>query len=125
MRDRHEELTATGATVASIGMGTPAMAADFRSKYAMPFPLLVDHDRRTYRLLELARGSIMDIVGPRVWLRAAKGLVGGHGAKLAQQDPFQLAGAAIVDPDASVRFLHRAKDSSDNVPVDELLRRLA
>ncbi len=105
-------------------MGRPEMAADFRDKQEIPFLVLVDHTKETYRMLELGRGSLMQIMGPQVWLRAAKGLVTGHGVAAPKQDPYQLGGAVVVGRGGSVKHVHRAKTSSDNLPVDDLLAAL-
>ena len=124
MRDHHEEFTARGARVVAIGMGRPDMAADLKEKQDVPFTLLVDRTKHSYRLMKMARGSWMAVAGPKVWARAAKSLLTGHGLQKAKQDPLQMGGAVIVDRDGEVRFTHRSKDSSDNVPVEKLLAAL-
>ena len=124
MRDRYKEVTDRGADVVAIGMGRPEMAADFRAKQKMPFRLLVDHTKETYRTLELGRASLMQILGPSVWWRFAKGMVTGHGVTAPKQDPYQLSGAAVVDAGGRVKLVHRATSSADNLPVDKLLSAL-
>ena len=124
MRDHHEDFTAKGARVVAIGMGRPDMAADFKEKQEVPFTLLVDRTKQSYRLMEMARGSWMVVAGPKVWVRAAKSLVTGHGLQKAKQDPLQMGGAVIVDRDGEILFTHQSKDSSDNVPVEEFLAAL-
>ncbi len=101
------------------------MAADFRDKQNVPFTLLVDHTKETYRALELTKGNAWDVVGPSAWVRGLKGIAAGHGLAKPQQDPFQLAGTAVVEPGGKVRYLHRARRSSDNAPVDDVLKALS
>lgn len=122
MRDRYNEVTERGADVVAIGMGIPAMAADFRDKQKVPFLLLVDRSKETYRALELRRGNLWDVAGPPAWMRAVKGLAAGHGVAVPQQDPYQLAATAVVAPGGELLFLHRAKTSADNAPVEDVLR---
>jgi hypothetical protein len=125
LRDRYGEFQAKGANVAAIGMGTPEMAADFRDKKKVPFPLLVDRTKETYRALELGRGSTMDLLGPRVWGRGLKAyLKGEHQGLTIKQDPTQLGGAAVMARGGEVRLVHRAEDAADNLPVGELLATL-
>lgn len=126
MRDRWEEITSTGATVAAIGMGQVEMAAHFREEQDIPFPLIVDRKKETYRALEVARGSLLDVAGPSVWLQAVKNITKGHPPfKRPQQDALQLGATAIVKPGGEIAHLHRSKDSSDNYPVDEVIRKVS
>ena len=124
MRDRYNEVTDKGADVVAIGMGRPEIAADFRAKQQVPFRLLVDHTKETYRTLELGRASLLQIAGPAVWWRFAKGMVTGHGVAAPKQDPYQLSGAAVVEVGGRVKLVHRARSSADNLPVDKLLSAL-
>jgi peroxiredoxin len=124
LRDHHEEFERLGATLLAIGMGTPEVAAHFRDKQEIPFPLLVDHRKQTYRALEIGRGSWMDVAGPKVWARGAKGVLTGKGVAVARQDPLQLGGAIVVEAGGRVRYMHRAKTSSDNPKPEELLEQL-
>jgi hypothetical protein len=123
LRDRYEEFTSRGVRVAAVGMGTPAMAADFKREYEVPFPVLIDHTKETYRLLGLKRATIVDAVKPKVLLRGAVSLVK-RGQGIPQQDPAQLGGAIVVDRNGDIIFIHRARDAQDNAPVDALLAAL-
>ena len=109
--------------VAAVGMGTPAMATDFKREYEVPFPVLIDHTKETYRLVGLKRATLADAVKPQVLLRGAVALIK-RGQALPQQDPAQLGGAIVVDPNGNIIFVHRARDAQDNAPVDALLEAL-
>lgn len=126
MRDRYEDFEGAGATVAAIGMGTTEMAADFATESNIPFPLLVDSSRQSYRALEIDKGSWSDVIGPRVWRHGLAAIREGHKlSTMPKQDPRQLGGAAVIAPGGEVRYLHRATTSSDLAPVEELLHALA
>ena len=122
MRDDQERFTERGARIVVIGMGATETARRFKEEYSLPFTVLVDKKRESYRLLGLKRGSVMEVMGPRVWAKGAKSLLK-HGQGLAKEDPLQLGGVAIVRG-GKVAFVHRAETSSDNLPVDELLEKL-
>ena len=108
--------------MAAIGMGTPAMAADFRDKKKVPFPLLVDSSKQTYKALGLGRGSTLEVAGPRVLARGLKALAKGQMQGLTiRQDPLQLGGAVVFDRGGRIKLVHRAGDSADNLPVQMLL----
>ncbi len=125
LRGRYQEFQAKDANVAAVGMGTPEMAADFRDKKRVPFPLLVDATKQTYKALGLSRGSTMDVAGPRVWARGLKAFAKGQTQGLTiKQDPLQLGGAVVFERGGEVKLVHRAEDSTDNLSVGELLAAL-
>ena len=125
MRDRYQDFEAAGAAVIVIGMGAIKRASKFRDELDIPFPLLVDRTRETYRLLELKRGNWNEVAGPKVWARGLRSIVGGNSQTVRPtEDPLQLGGAAVILPGGHLAYVHRAKSSSDNVPIDELLAAL-
>lgn len=124
MSSREEEFTAKGAGLAAIGMGIPEMAADFRDRQDIGFPLLVDRTKETYRALEMKRGTLWDVTGPKNWLRFAKGIVTGHGVTKPQQDPLQMGGVLVVTEKGKVVYEFRASAAADNPTVDEVLAAL-
>ena len=116
--------------MAVIATGLPAMAKDFQEQYRLPFPVLVDTPRTTYRALGLKRLSGWGVT----WLLIReslliRGLVKiarfGVGAPKERQNVFQLGGALVVAPGGEVKLVHRADDFTDNVPVDALLGALS
>jgi peroxiredoxin len=121
LRDRYEEFRAKGAEVVVIGMGTPKMAATFGAKLGIPFPLLVDRKLCTYRAMGLRKGSVGDVVGPKVWARGTRILLRGRGIAVPKQNAYQLGGSAVIGRGGAVRFVHKAKNSSDFPPIDALL----
>lgn len=124
MRDRHDDFEKAGAGVAAIGMGTSEMAASFAASRDIPFPLLVDKTRVTYRALDIKKGSWSEVIGPKVWTRYLRALREGHSAAVPRQDPKQLGGALVIAPGGEVKYVHKATNSSDIAPVEELLAAL-
>ena len=102
-----------------IGMGATETARRFKAEYSLPFTVLVDKKRESYRLLDLKRGSLADVMGPKVWAKGAMSLLK-HGQGLAKEDPLQLGGVAIIK-DGKPVLIHRSETSSDNAPIDTLL----
>jgi hypothetical protein len=123
LRDRYEEFEAKRANVAAIGMGLTAMAADFKEKQRIPFPLLIDRRRETHRAMELGRGNLLEIVGPKQVARGIKAFVTGTsaGRPAPKQDVLQLGGSLVVAAGGDVLYRHVATGSDDNAPVDHLL----
>ena len=100
-------------------MGATETARRFKADYRLPFPVLVDKKKESYRLLGLKRGSFSEVMGPSVWVKGVKSLMK-NGQGLPQEDPYQLGGAAVI-ADGVVKFLHRSKTSADNASVEALL----
>lgn len=107
-------------------MGLTAMAADFKEKQDIPFPLLVDRRRETHRAFELRRATLLEVVGPKQVARGIKSLVTGNkqGRPAPKQDVLQLGGALVVAPGGDVLFEHQASSADDNASADELLAAL-
>ncbi len=124
MRGRHGEFQAKGADIAAIGMGFPEMAADFREKQDIPFPLLVDRTKETYRALDMKRGTLWDVMGPPNWFRYAKGMLSGHGVDKPKQDPLQMGGVLVVDRGGKVVYEFRSSVAAENPPIDDVLAAL-
>ena len=125
MSERYEDFEERGARVVAIGMGRVDMAKHFAETRGIPFPLLVDHDRESYRALELKSGSWWEVAGPKVWAPGIKAMAKGHAFTIAREDPKQFGGVMVVAPGGDVRYLHRAENSSDNPPIAEVLKALA
>jgi peroxiredoxin len=124
LSDRRDEFEHKGAQIVAIGMGRPDMAAHFRETQGIPFPLIVDHDKKTYQAVQMRRGNLWDLVGPHNWVRYTKALVAGHGVAPPKQDPAQMGGVIVVDAEGDIRFVHRGEIPKDNPVVDEVLRAL-
>jgi hypothetical protein len=105
-------------------MGRVDMAKHFAETRGIPFRLLVDEDRDSYRALGLKVGTLLELAGPKVWMRGIKATLGGHPSSLPKQDVKQMGGVMIVGAGGDVLYLHRAEASSDNPPIDEVLAAL-
>lgn len=124
MRDRQGEIEAYGVRVVAIGMGRPDMAAYFRDQFEIPFTLLVDHEKETYRALGIKKGSWFQVSGPHNWPRFARAFLSGQGLAKPKQDPLQMGGLAIVEPGGEISYIFRSEASSDNLPIDDLLEEM-
>ncbi len=123
MRDHYEAFKAKGAEVVSIGMGLPAMAADFREQQRIPFPVLVDRTKESYRALGLRKGSLNDYIGPKLWKRLP-GLLFKYGGGRPKQDVTQMGGALVIGAGGKVKLVQRSEDSDQNIPPEKLLAAL-
>jgi hypothetical protein len=119
-RDRIE---GAGARLVVIGQGNPAQANHFRETQKVEdLPILVDPDRRTYKLAGTKVATFGELLGPRVVRKGLRpsveekvhqGKTVGHAA--------QLGGTVLVLPDGTVPWTHLADDASDNATVDDIV----
>lgn len=98
------------------------MAADFKRREAIPFPLVVDRTKETYRMLDISRATGWNVYGPPVWLKGIQSMLRGYLNKIPKQDPFQLGGAVVARAGGEVVVVHRAKASHDFYAVSKLLK---
>ena len=103
-------------------MGATETARRFKADYSLPFTVLVDKKRESYRMLGLKRASFSDAMSPRLWVRGAKSVLK-HGQGIPKEDPAQLGGAAVVR-DGKLVLVHRSENPSDNLSIDELVEAL-
>ena len=120
MRDRYHEFEAKNIALATIGMGGIDEAKDFRARHEIPWPLLVDPDKLSYRAFDVGRGSWLDVTGPRVWGSGIRALAS-RGVARPKQDALQLGSAVVVAPGGAIRFVHRARTSADIASVQDML----
>ncbi len=117
-----EQFEAAGATLTLIGQASPRQAAAFRRKTRIDLPVLADEERRTYKLMELPRASVGQLLGPKSVLSGLK-----HSARSGQVqgriigDAAQLGGAFVVGPGGEVLFEHRSEHAGDTSEPSELL----
>jgi hypothetical protein len=121
LRAKVDDFDSKKINLAMVGMGTPEAAARFKDRYAPNVRLIVDRRKETYRAFGLKRGSVGEIVGPKVWLPGVKALATGQVVRRARQDPYQLGGAALVDTSGDVAYAYRAATSADHPSIDDLL----
>src|SRR4051812_35886653 len=62
-RDR-DRFAATGGELAVVGMGTPAMARDFRRDLGTDWRLLLSRDKAAYQAFDLERASTRGVFAP-------------------------------------------------------------
>lgn len=121
MHDHEAEFQNRGAKLAAIGLGDARYAALFREETGIGFPLLIDEQRKAYRVAGLKSANIFHV------LRADNG----RARKRAQSEgfrqhrlganPFQLGGSFVFGPGNVDRYAHLSKTFGDNAPVEELL----
>jgi NAD(P)-dependent dehydrogenase (short-subunit alcohol dehydrogenase family) len=124
LRDHIPEIRARGAELAIVGNGAKPFAAAFREDQGFDGPLLVDPERRAYRVAGFRRGYVA-LLSPRLPGHALRALRSGHRQAGVQGDPWQLGGVLVIRPEGDLVFRHVSREAGDHPPVDEILAALS
>jgi hypothetical protein len=121
--EKRDRLERAGATAVFIVHDEPGLVR--RTMLAgldVPYPVLVDSDRRAYRAWGLRRGSVLDTwLYPRAWVTYARLLLGGRDRFRGRgRDTLQLGGDFIVAGDGTIVY-SRPQSRDDRPPVAVLL----
>lgn len=131
LREEHDRISSAGADVGLVGHGDPRAAAAFATTKRLPFPLLLDRDRGTYRAYGLVMGRATQVLNPRValpWIKAEfseetrqRGLKGGSF--------LQMPGTFVIDTGGivrarggTIRMAHRNRNFADAPRIERLLQ---
>lgn len=122
MRDRLDDLGAA-TRVALVTFTDPSRLTDYIESNELPFPVLVDPDRSTYRAYGLGRGSIARIWGWRAARRYLEILRSDGFGGLARptEDTRQLGGDFVIGPDGRLVYGFWGEGPDDRPDVDELV----
>ncbi len=113
---------AAGMPVVVVQMGTPEEGRSLLDRYGLQDAAVVsDPQRHLYAALDLGRGSLWQLFGPRVWWRGLLATLRGHLVGRLVGDGFQMPGAFIIEDGRVVRaFRHR--DAADRPDLEGLCR---
>ena len=122
MREAYPEIAALGGDVLAVATG-----ADYQARKLMadglPFPALVDPDKRLYRALDIERISWDQWFRPSTWRRYLRSIGGARQGRLTG-DLLQAPGIAIFEPSGILRWIHRGRTLGDYPALTEILEAL-
>ncbi len=121
LRPSYPELRAAGSEVLLICFDTLERAERYAGEQGLPFPLLVDSERRVYRAYGLEQGALWRFLTPKVALGALRMLEGGRQLQRPHEDPLQLGGDFVVDPNGLLALVHPCRDPTDRPSAATLL----
>lgn len=105
-----------------VGQGTIGSASAFSGPRRIPYDIVVDPTRDAFCAYGLARGSLVQVGGPKVvgaWREAVAG--GATQGGFNGGSYFQLGGTFVVGQDGILRFVHRDRDATDDPETDDVL----
>lgn len=119
MRDRLDELD--GATVALVTFTRQRNLRGYRGRLALPYVVLADEQRESYRAYGLGRGPWWRVWGPATWRAYLRLIRRGRRAGRPPEDTLQLGGDFVVDPEGLIAYAYRSTGPADRPPVDVLV----
>ena len=124
LRYKHR-LDEIGASAVFVTFDDPvAVRSGLLAGLEVPYPVLVDRERESYRAWGLRRSSVAGIwLDPRVWARYATLILRGERMRRFGSDTLQLGGDFVLDRDGTVVYA-RPQRRDDRPPVGELLAAL-
>ncbi|HVL29051.1 MAG TPA: AhpC/TSA family protein [Acidimicrobiales bacterium] len=123
MRDRLAELG--DAEVALVTFTRPRNLRGYRGRFRLPFAVLSDEARASYRAYGLGRGPWWRVWGPATVAAYARLLRRGARLQRPTEDTSQLGGDFVVDRQGRLAYAFRSKGPADRPPVDDLVEAVA
>ena len=98
-----------------------AAARAYEAETGLPWPLLVDTERRLYRAYGMGKARLRHLVGPATLRAYWREALLGRFPRLPRADTAQQGGNVLIDPAGRVRFHHVGRGPADRPPVPGLL----
>jgi hypothetical protein len=121
LRRHYPELRAAGGEVLTVCFDTLERAERYAHEQDLPFPLLVDPERRVYRAYGLEQGPLWRFLLPKVVVGTVQMMKGGRQLQRPHEDPLQLGGDFVVDPTGLLALAHPCQDPTDRPPPAALV----
>ena len=126
MIEQRARIDGLGATVVMVAYDRPGLLATKMMRgLDVPYPLLYDPDRASYRAWGLGRTGLFGaLLSPALNWRYLKLLLRGERFLGVAPDMFQLGGDFVLDRGGRVRFAGRMRNNGDRTPTGRLLDEL-
>ena len=125
MRDHELQIQQTGATLAAIGLGDANHARLFRNETGITFPLLIDEERRAYKVANLRKANLLHLGRGDNFTARKKAKAAGYRQYKVGKAPFQLGASFVFGPGNLDIFTHVSETFSDNASIMQMLAALA
>lgn len=124
MRDREERFRASNVRIVVVTFAHDLFARRYVEETSLPWPLLVDDTRETYRSYGMLSASFRDVWGPGTWWAYLKEILRGGKLRRAEGDIHQRGGDVLIDPAGIVVLHHVGKGPADRPAVDAILGKI-
>ncbi|QEL18134.1 peroxiredoxin-like family protein [Limnoglobus roseus] len=120
----YERLQEAGIHVLGVGHAPPPVVTQFLERNPIPFPVVTDVSRESYKAMGLPRVPLRHFLRPRILLDFFRLLF--KGEKILRlthtEDIQQLGGDYLIGRDRKILYVYPSRDATDRVSVETLLR---
>ncbi len=124
MREHEQAFRDKGASLAAISLGDRNYARIFQQETGIDFPLLIDEERRAYKVASLGAGNLFHMLRSDNSRHRKRAKAAGYQQHKLGRNPFQLGGSFIFGPGNVDRFAHVSETFGDNADPATLLAAL-
>ena len=121
MRRRHHEIKGFHADVVAISFEPLERLMTEARDLGLPFPVLSDPHRKTYRDYGLSKGSLREVYNVKAGWGYLKLLLRGRRFRFVRSDLRQFGGDFVIDMEGSVRFAYKCRGPQDAPSVEQLI----
>ncbi|MEX1005108.1 MAG: peroxiredoxin-like family protein [Acidimicrobiia bacterium] len=121
VRDRYEEILATGAGVTAIGTGGKRYAKAFIEDERVPFSVLLDEDGTAAEIVGMKSTSAIGLLSPRQITAGIRARMSGKRQHNAGRRPFQLGATLVIAPGDVLRHADFEDFAGDHADLDEVI----
>jgi hypothetical protein len=121
LREHQQAVQEKGAALAAIGLGDRDYARLFREETGIAFPLLIDEERKAYKVAELRKANLLHLMRKDNMVSRKRASAAGHHQHKLGVNPFQLGGSFVFGPGNVDHFAHISETFGDNASTETLL----
>jgi peroxiredoxin len=123
VRNVYDEIQRLDGEVLAITFATPTQLADFAHEVALPFPIVIDVERKAYQAFALGRTNVVGFLRAGVVWHYLQLIFRGWRPKIPTEnsDLWQLGGDFVVDRAGRLIFAHASQDATDRPAINDLL----
>lgn len=105
-----------------VGFDNDILGKNYVRQTGLPFPLLLDRERRLYRAYGMERGTWWQIYGPGTIAKYIALMMRGRMPGKPGEDWRQLGGDVLISPEGIIRMHHVSRNPHDRPSVAAILR---
>jgi hypothetical protein len=124
VQNRHGEIEQLGGQVLAVSFTPPDKAAAYLARHPLPFPAVVDPERKAYQTFELGRTTWGRLMTPRVLAGYLKLMLRGWwpAKPVEGEEVLQLGGDFVLDADRRLVFAFRSAEATDRPPAEAIVQ---
>ncbi|MGI9641475.1 MAG: peroxiredoxin-like family protein [Acidimicrobiia bacterium] len=124
VRDRYDELLATGAQVTAIGTGGKRYAMAFIEDENVPFPVLLDEEGYAAEIVGTGKIGAVAALRPDAIAAGLGSFMRGNRQKNAGRRPMQLGATIVIGPGDEILYEDYEDYAGDHADIDEVIAAL-